>query len=206
MGFIELEDGLKKIPGVTGVKVVGQDQPTEIHVIASAERSPKQLVRDVQSLAAAGFGLAIDHRIVSVVQVAENAVSSNGHHPPRILIDRIEVTKGRDSEWVKVMLTHPSGESSEGACTGGGSRLGRGKAAAIATLRALDPVLAERKVSVDLESLTIQSVDASEVVCVRAAFYQGEVSISLLGTAAIEDDISSASIKALLQALNRKLQ
>lgn len=205
MGFTELEDGLKKIPGISGVKVVGQDQPTEIHVVASAERSPKQLVRDVQSLAAAGFGLAIDHRIVSVVQVAENAASSNGHGPARILIDRVEVTKGRESEWIKVLLSHPNGDSTEGSCTGGGSRLGRGKAAAIATLRALDSTLAARKASVDLESLTIQRVDASDIVCVRAAFYEGGVGISLLGSAAIEDDISSASIKALLQALNRKL-
>jgi len=205
VAFIELEDGLKKIPGVAGVKVVGGDQPTEIHVIASSERSPKQLVRDVQSLAAAGFGLAIDHRIVSVVQVTENSGETNGHRPPRILIDRVEVTKGRDSEWVKVILTHPSGDSSEGSCTGGGSRVGRGKAAVIATLRALENTLAERKASVDLESLTIQRIDAADIVCVRAAFYEGGVSISLLGTAAIEDDISSASIKALLQALNRKL-
>ena len=202
---MELEDGLKKIPGVSGVKVVGDGQPTEIHVVASSERSPKQLVRDVQSLAAAGFGLSIDHRIVSVVQVNETQTSTNGHRPPRILIDRVEVTKGRDSEWVKVVLSHPSGDSTEGSCTGGGSRLARGKAAAIATLRALDATLAERKASVDLESLTIQRVDASDIVCVRAAFYEGGVGISLLGTAAIEDDISSAAIKALLQALNRKL-
>ena len=205
MAFVELEDGLKKIPGVSGVKVVGRDQPTEIHVVASGDRSPKQLVRDVQSLAAAGFGLSIDHRIVSVVQMAQSEASSNGHRPPRILIDRVEVTKGREAEWVKVILSHPNGDSTEGSCTGGGSRLARGKAAAIATLRALEPALAERKASVDLESLTIQRIDSSDTVCVRAAFYEGGVGISLLGTAAIEDDISSASIKALLQALNRKL-
>lgn len=206
MAFIELEAGLKKIPGVAGVKVVGEDQPAEIHVMATAERSPKQLVRDVQSLAAAGFGFTIDHRIVSVVQVADPAASSNGHRPPRILIDRVEVTKGRDSEWVKVILSHPGGGVTEGSCTGGGSRLGRGKAAVIATLRALEPRLADRKASVDLESLTVQRVDAADIVCVRAAFYEGGVAISLLGSASIEDDISSASIKALLQALNRKLQ
>ena len=206
MAFIELEDGLKKIPGVAGVKVVGHDQPTEIHVIATPGRSPKQLVRDVQSLAAAGFGFAIDHRIVSVVQVSETAPSTNGHRPPRILIDRVEVTKGRDSEWVKVILSHPSGDVTEGSCTGGGSRPARGKAAVIATLRALEPTLADRRASVDLESLTIQRVDAADIVCVRAAFYEGGVGISLLGSASIEDDISSASIKALLQALNRKLQ
>lgn len=201
---MELEEGLKKIPGVTGVKVVGQDQPTEIHVMASQERSPKQLVRDVQSLAAAGFGLAIDHRIVSVVQVHPSA-TSNGHRPPRILIERIEVSKGMDSDWVKVVLRHPNGDTSEGSCTGGGSRNARGKAAVIAALRALDATLVGRKATVDLETLTVQRVESEDTVCVRAGFHQGGTSLSLLGTAAVEDDIASASIKALLQALNRKL-
>src|SRR5687767_8200504 len=98
MNFLELEDGLKKIPGISGVKIVGSDEPTEIHVIASSGRSPKQLVRDVQSLAAAGFGFAIDHRIVSIVQIEEETAPTNGHRPARILIDRVEVTKGREAE------------------------------------------------------------------------------------------------------------
>ncbi|MDP9067589.1 MAG: hypothetical protein M3N53_04445 [Actinomycetota bacterium] len=203
MNRAELEAGLKRISGITGVRVVGEDQPTEIHVVASQDRSPKQVVRDVQSLAAAGFGLAIDHRIVSVVQVDEP--SSNGHRPSRILIDRIEVSKGADSEWVKVMLRHPSGDISEGSCTGGGSRTSRGKAAVIATLRALDPVLSERRATVDLESLSLQSVDSEDAVCVRAAFAEGGIRLALVGTAVIEDDIATAAIKALLQALNRKL-
>lgn len=199
----ELEDGLKRISGVRGVRVVGEEHPTEIHVVAAQDRSPKQVVRDVQSMAAAGFGLSIDHRIVSVVQVVEQ--SSNGHRLPRIMIERIEISKGADSEWVKVMLRHPSGEISEGSCTGGGSRPSRGKAAVIAALRALDPALSERKVTVDLETLSLQRVDAQDAVCVRAAFYEDGVGLSLIGTAAIEDDIASAAIKALLQALNRKL-
>ena len=204
MNFVELEDGLKKIPGISGVKVVGSDEPTEIHVIAVNGRSPKQLVRDVQSLAAAGFGFAIDHRIVSIVQIEEESPPTNDQ-PARILIDRVEVTKGREAEWVKVVLRHPDGDMTEGSCTGGGSRVGRGKAAVIATLRALEPRLAGRQASVDLESLSIQRVDSEDTVCIRAAFYEGGAGLSVLGTAAIEDDISTASIKALLQALNRKL-
>lgn len=201
----ELEDGLKKIPGVSGIKVVGDDQPTEIHVIATSDRQPKQLVRDIQSLAAAGFGLDIDHRIVSIVQIEDVATKVNGR-VSRILLERIEVSKGAGSDWVKVVLRHPSGETTEGSCAGGGSRVARGKAAVIATLRALDPLLASRGASVDLEHLSIQHVDVDANVLVRAVLYEGGVGLSLMGTAAIEDDVASASIKALLQALNRKLQ
>ncbi len=69
--LIRLEQDLRKIPGVRSVRVVGQQHPEEIHIVSSGERSPKQMVRDVQSLASAGFGLAIDHRIVSIVQLDE---------------------------------------------------------------------------------------------------------------------------------------
>ena len=211
MNRTELEDGLKKIPGVSGIKVVGDDQPTEIHVVASHDRAPKQLVRDIQSLAAAGFGLAIDHRIVSIVQLEDVAAQATGNgngsgRVPRILLERIEVSKGSGSDFVKVVLRHPSGEVTEGSCTGGGSRVARGKAAVIAALRALDPLLASRDASVDLEHLSIQHIDVEANVLLRAVFYERGVGLSLVGTAVIEDDVATAAIKALLQALNRKLQ
>lgn len=205
MDRTELEGGLKKIPGVSGIKVVGDDQPTEIHVIATPDRAPKQLVRDIQSMAAAGFGLDIDHRIVSIVQVQDGEAQTNGR-ASRILLERIEVSKGVGSDWVKVVLRHPSGDVTEGSCAGGGSRVARGKAAVIATLRALDPLLASRSASVDLEHLSIQHSDVEANVLLRAVFHEGGVGLSLVGTAVIEDDVASAAIKALLQALNRKLQ
>jgi hypothetical protein len=50
--------------------VTGPDaEPREVHVLASSGKPPKQVVRDIQSLAMASYGLALDHRIVSVVQL-----------------------------------------------------------------------------------------------------------------------------------------
>ena len=66
-----LEQDLLRVPGVRSARVVGGDVPTEIHIVTTSKRSPKQVVRDVQSLAAAGYGVPIDHRIVSVVQLDE---------------------------------------------------------------------------------------------------------------------------------------
>ena len=65
----KLEQDLLRVPGVRSARVVGGDVPSEIHIVTTSKRSPKQVVRDVQSLAAAGFGIPIDHRIVSVVQL-----------------------------------------------------------------------------------------------------------------------------------------
>src|ERR671919_677812 len=67
-----IENDLLRVPGVMSASVVGEETPREIHVVATPERSPKQIVRDVQSLTSARFGISIDHRIVSVVQLGEN--------------------------------------------------------------------------------------------------------------------------------------
>lgn len=67
----QLENNIKRIPGVQAATVMGGDAPSEIHIVASSTRSPKQLVRDIQSLASAGFGFSIDHRIVSIVRLED---------------------------------------------------------------------------------------------------------------------------------------
>jgi hypothetical protein len=80
----ELEDSLRAIPGVRAASVVtGADaRPTEVHVLANPGKPAKQVVRDVQSVAMAQFGLDIDHRIVSVVQIPENSVEIGDQSPP----------------------------------------------------------------------------------------------------------------------------
>lgn len=80
----ELEDSLRAIPGVRAASVVtGPDaRPTEVHVLANPGKPAKQVVRDVQSVAMAQFGLDIDHRIVSVVQIPQDAVEVGDQTPP----------------------------------------------------------------------------------------------------------------------------
>jgi hypothetical protein len=69
----ELEDAVRRIQGVRAASVItlGDGRPTEIHVLATPGRQPKQIVRDIQSLAMAQFDLELDHRIVSIVQLDE---------------------------------------------------------------------------------------------------------------------------------------
>src|SRR5438552_2368043 len=64
------EREIASLPEVRAVRVVATNagRITEIHLIAEGGKAPKQLVRDVQTLAQAKFGVEIDHRIVSVVQ------------------------------------------------------------------------------------------------------------------------------------------
>ena len=67
----ELEIELCRIPEVTAARIVVNDQgrPTEVHILASPEKHAKQVVRDIQSVAMASFGVDLDRRVISVVQL-----------------------------------------------------------------------------------------------------------------------------------------
>lgn len=116
----DLEDALRALPDVQAVSVVtsGQGVPTEVHVLASPGKPPKQVVRDVQSMAMAGFDLEIDHRIVSVVQIgseevserqqpAAQSVSTAEHASPAEPADAIETATAVSGAGAAPMMSRP---------------------------------------------------------------------------------------------------
>jgi hypothetical protein len=75
----EMERAVARIPGIQAVRVVAEDERiAEVHVLASRARAPKQLVRDVQSVVLTNFGVDIDYRIVSVVQLEDEGEGDAG--------------------------------------------------------------------------------------------------------------------------------
>lgn len=231
-----LQEELQRIPAVRSARVIGNDQPSEIHIVAGPERSAKQLVRDVQSLSAAGFGMTIDHRIVSVVQLEdedltpdegstfveadvvtapaevatekEARVEDVGEAEPgeRPMVERIVQASAGGGGWVKVALQWPGGEITEGVGVSGASREARARGAAAALLQALRPRLEPGGARVDVEHVVLHRMGQAETVVVRATYYGRQGASALVGVALLHDDAASATVRALLHALNRKLQ
>ena len=72
---VRAEVAIRRLRDVDAVSVRAEgDELTEIHVVSSSRRSPKQIVRDVQAVLRTDLGLAIDHRIVSVALARAGAV------------------------------------------------------------------------------------------------------------------------------------
>lgn len=230
-----LQEELQRIPAVRSARVIGNDQPSEIHIVAGPERSAKQLVRDVQSLSAAGFGMTIDHRIVSVVQlededltpdesstsieaddVTERAEAATegqrvedvgeAERGERPMVERIVQATAGGGGWVKVALQWPGGEITEGVGVSGASREARARGAAAALLQALRPRLEPGGARVDVEHVVLHRMGQAETVVVRATYYGRQGASALVGVALLHDDAASATVRALLHALNRKLQ
>jgi hypothetical protein len=213
----ELEQDLQRVPGVQAASVVtGPDAvPVEIHVLAAPTRAAKQIVRDIQSLAQARHGLAIDHRIVSVVQLdVDEAVpppadtSKNGHQvveqqaPPRPAIASIMVrSAGPEAEAVVVLAA--SGLTFEGRATGASGVMHRSRLVARATLDALGELLGH---SVEVDSADIVDAGPHRVavtVLTILASRSGEQLVS--GSAVVRSDEADAIARSVLDALNRRL-
>ncbi|MDQ3941296.1 MAG: hypothetical protein M3238_08100 [Actinomycetota bacterium] len=198
------QSDLTKIPGVTSARVVGESQLDEIHIVATRDRSPKQIMRDVRSLAAAGYGLDIDHRIVSVAQV--DGDRSTPESPARPVISWVYTARKGDSGRVDIGLTWPWGERAGGAINSSQKRDARARAGAEAVVEALGPELAEREAAVDIETVLIERFGATDWILVKARFKEKASATPVVGTAAIEDDIITSAARAMLHALNRKLE
>ncbi|HWC14046.1 MAG TPA: hypothetical protein VG929_05580 [Actinomycetota bacterium] len=204
----KLEDELEKIQGVTGVRIIGDEAPSEIHVVATTGRAPKQIVRDVQSLTTTNLGEPIDHRIVSVVQVDESepeAKSSSNGAAERIVIDQVVTASKIKGGWIRVYLKLPGGHAAEGAALAGTAREERARAAVAAAIKALQPRLDAIGARLALESLVVQNDVQSTSVQIRCSLYTDNHHAVLVGAAVIEDDVATAAVRALLQAINRKV-
>lgn len=199
----ELEASLGKLPGIQAVRVVtGPDaRPTEVHVLASRDKTPKQLVRDIQSVALAQHDLELDHRIVSVVQFddADTPAASAGH---RVLIATITAQVTGLEATAKVTLAS-AGTLYDGSATAPATASSRPRLIARATLNAVCSLMPVG--ACDIEYAAIAQVGGREVAVsiVQVVTPEGETIVT--GSALVRGDEADAVARSVLDALNRRL-
>src|SRR5262245_32698645 len=67
------EELLETLPGVIAVRIIASETGAvgEIHVLTSADVTPKQTVRNIESALIAHLGMRVDHRKISVATSME---------------------------------------------------------------------------------------------------------------------------------------
>ncbi len=200
-----LEEDLLRIPGVVAARLIGGDTVEEVHIVASNGRNPKQIVRDVQSLAAAGFGIEVDHRVVSVVQLEEGQPAEKSEVVGRPLVEMVLTGIEDGRSWTRVRLRWPNGEATEGEAELGDSPRGRARGAVGAVIDALNPALDRLGARLDVEDVLVQPLGAASSVLVRTVYREGSKETELVGSTIVHDDLVGAAVRAVLQAVNRKL-
>jgi hypothetical protein len=198
----ELEASLSRLPGIQAVRVVtGPDaKPTEVHVLATREKSPKQLVRDIQSVAMAQFDLEVDHRIVSVVQFDDEERGAT--NPARVLIATI-TAQTTGLETVATVTLASGGTLYDGTATAPATPSSRPRLVARATLNALASLMPVG--ATDIEYAAVVQVGGRDVAVsiVQVVTAEGETIVT--GSALVRGDDSDAVARSVLDALNRRL-
>jgi len=220
----EFEEALRQIPGVRAVSVVtGPDAvPTEIHVVASHSKAPKQVVRDVQSLAIASYDLDIDHRIISVVQFDDGSAVDVGGVirlpdapaapvPPAVpgrdaairpVIGSIAIrTTGSEAD-ASVVIS--SGDAShEGRSIGPSAMSHRHVLIARATLDAVGELLG---LPTEVEFASVSTMGNRRVAtCIVQIAIPRVGELVVTGSALVRSDEADAIARSVLDALNRRL-
>lgn len=198
----QLQTALMRIPGIRAARVVTDSSatPTEIHIVASGEKTPKQLVRDVQTVALATVGVSIDHRIVSVVMFPDESQPQAAAAEKRISIQEITTETRSTSSKVRVVLDWGN-TSSSGESSGYTSAENLIQIAAQATLEAVRGLLADGA-WLSLEQASIQRVGARDVAVATITIAGG---VALSGSAVVAGQHTEAIVRAVLDALNRRL-
>ncbi len=171
--------------------------PIEVHVLAHPGKPAKQIVRDVQSVALAGFGMQLDRRIVSVVQIAEGALSG-GDRP---VVDDITEHIDGSRMTITVRLIWHAGELL-GSATGPASSTTRLRLVADATLAALEQGLM-KEASFAVAAVGTPMVGSESVAVARILIVSEGKERHLVGSALVFADASQAMARAVLDALNR---
>lgn len=200
MDVVALQEKISRIEGVEAARVVaGNGHIDEIHVLARRNKAPKQLVRDVQSLSAALFGLDIDRRVVSVVQLAD-ADLDGGIRPA--LVDVSENLEGARAEVTVTLRWDDSlliGKSSGAAASSM-----RPRQVAEATLEAVKQAI-HATAAMAISSMDVPTLGSRQVAVAQVVLVTESDERMLIGSALVEDDDRRAVVRAVLDALNRLL-
>ena len=197
-----VERELTHIEGVTSARIVpGYGRPIdELHVVATSQRDIKPLVRDLQSLLIARFGVPIDHRVISVVQLDERDIASGDE---RVIMSQVTVTHEGLAVSADVSIDDGTNQL-RGHAEGPASAAGRRRTTARAALDALRPLLGESR-AIEIEGVEVTRVLGHELALCIVHIHSRTGEQTAVGSAIISRDESEAIARAVLDALNRTL-
>lgn len=199
-----LEKAIECLDGVLNAKVVGETSVEEVHVLARPRKSPKLLVRDIETLFKARFGIDVDHKKISVVTF--DIEEETKWFVPRLILWGLGWKKTPDTVQVEVEVK--LGERIyKGVATENASRV-RSHAflVARATLNCLNQIVGDTLFM--LHNVSTHHLGEIEVVLTFVDYARAGARKEedlLVGTALVREDIYEAVARATLDAVNRKL-
>ncbi len=203
----EIERILCQIAEIDAARIVYNldNEIDELHILASNAKGPRQIVRDVESVLMARFGIAVDHKKISIAQIGDigPVAKETPPSPARLKIAGINIEINGHEATFEVNLSR-NGTNQAGTATGPSSQNGRLRLAALAALDAARKYApAEQNYSLEHISLVPSNHGKVALVCVSTMTRGGEEAFA--GSAVVKFNEGDSIVKATLAAINRHL-
>lgn len=198
----DIESIICRLRDVIAVSVVEDDKGdvAEIHVLTGSDRSPKQVVRDVESAVMARLGVIVDHKKISVAQVAD---SSPRFDHSRLKFSDVSISLNGSRTEATVRMTK-DGIVCSGTASGTPSPNGQMKLIAGATLKAVED-FGQNETSFVLEDVNEIQIGGQRAAVVLVSIITNRGEDLLTGCALIKQDVWKGVVNATLDAINRRL-
>lgn len=222
------EAAIRRLREVDGVSVrVEADEVVEVHVVSSSQRSPKQIVRDVQAVLRTELHLAIDHRIVSVAlarpedrEVPDRKPAPGGKREPEpVFVPRSEAAPATPPREDRIryenanLIVHGQRTQAQvelrwkglprvGNASGWSARDDAHRLVAQATTLAVQEFLAD-PIALNVRDVSFVESGGHRVIVVVLSLLAHRHERVLTGSCTVEKDTPQAVVLATLDALNR---
>lgn len=209
---------LAALGGIVSARAVADEtgRLAEIHILASPEFHPKQIVRNIESALSAGLGVMIDRRIISVAQLRNDANTpfaskpkaapapkrnKEPRQPRRVVYVQYDSRASAPLDSGCRVVLMRGDDQLTGVATGVNTPQGRADAAARAVIDALQSMGGMQ--GVGLEGTALVHAHGKTYVLVSARVVSGRHTRTLTGIAMLGRSPEEAAIFAALQATNR---
>jgi hypothetical protein len=198
-----IEELIHQVRGVLSayVSLTNDGEVEEIHVLGDAERTPKQIVRDIESMLATQLGLRIDHKRVSVAQMRKSGRPLQAKAPLRLKFRSVNLTVTGVAAEAQVEIEKDEVVST-GIASGPSSSQNQMRLVNIAAMRSIEKFLPPDH-SLSLEELKVIPMGEEEIIVVVLNLLKPREEIQLVGSAILGSDVKRSVIFASLKALNR---
>lgn len=201
MNFDEVEYFLANIKSVMSCKIISDANGniSEIHVLSDSSRHSKQISRDIRTALLSHFNMDVDYKIISVAQINKNITINTDF---RLLYDGYTNETTNDRIKINTKLSWDDKEFT-GVADGIKSEKNTLMVAALSTLDSI-------KKAIDLDCFIVEDIQSTRVagmdVMVAAITHieHGRENV-LIGSSIVTNNKIDSTIKATLNAINRKV-
>ncbi len=202
----QMEALIRRLPAVLRSTIVINDWGgiEEIHVLTTLERTPKQVVRDVESALSAEWNIHVDHKRISVAQIrTDDIVKVRQYLMIREVNLDVDTVEGISRAVVELEPVNEDGVVYRGEWTGRYVPSHHTVAMAQAAVHALNtvPELMEHLVLLEVRPLEI---GGQKVILAALSYLEPNHREELLIGSALEaGDAHGAAAQAVVDAVNR---